>query len=97
MVPITFSVLGVGACTFLICVLAQFRRELVQAKKGSAGAPRLTEVDVRRIEADLMLERMSTYTGVGQQALNDAVRRKSMLPTAILGLMGLLLKSLWQH
>jgi hypothetical protein len=105
MVPIIFSVLGVSVCTFLIYVFVQFRRELLHAKKGFAWEPRLTEVDVRRIEADLMLERMSAHVRVGQQAMNEAVRRKEMLPSAVLGLvvfltpfvLVMLLNSLWPH
>jgi hypothetical protein len=61
MVAITFSVLSVLACVFLIYVFAQFRREPLKMKKSSAGEPRLTEVDVRRIEAALMSARTSSH------------------------------------
>jgi len=61
MVAITFSVLSVVACAFLSYVLVQFRRELLEMKKGSAGEPRLTDVDVKRIEAALMSVRISSH------------------------------------
>lgn len=61
MVAITFSVLSVVACAFLVYVFAQFRRELLQVRESSAGEPRLTDVDVRRIEAALMSVRTSSH------------------------------------
>lgn len=61
MVAITFSVLSVVACAFLIYVFAQFRRELLGVRESSAGEPRLTDVDVRRIEAALMSVRTSSH------------------------------------
>jgi len=62
MVAITFSALGIVACAFLIYVLVQFRRELLNGNKSFAGEPRLTDVDVKRIEAALMSVRMSSHT-----------------------------------
>lgn len=73
MVPITFSLLGVAACAFLIYVFAQFRHELLHLRKSSVGEPELTEVDVRRIEAALILARMSA---VGRHAKSEAAIRK---------------------
>jgi len=78
MFPIVFSMLGVAACTFLIYVFVQFRRELLRGRKSSAGESSLTEVDVRRFEAALMLARMTSHAGVGQQAKNEAVMRKEI-------------------
>jgi len=67
MVAITFSVLSVVTCAFLIYALVQFRREHLKMKKSSAGEPRLTEVDVRRIEAALMSARMSSHAAFHRQ------------------------------
>ena len=107
MFPIVFSMLGVSACTFLIYVLVRFRRELLRGRKNSVGESRLTEVDVRRIEAALMLARMSSHAGVGQQAKNEAVMRKEILTSAVIGLVGVLApfifvmllnsSSMWHH
>jgi hypothetical protein len=90
MVPITFSVLSAVACAFLIYVLAQFRREFVHARKRSAGETRLTEADVCHIEAALKSARKSSRAGAGQQAKDEAVMRKEILTSAVLGLAGLL-------
>jgi hypothetical protein len=53
MVPIAFSILSTGACTFLVYVLAQFRREFVHVRKGSAGKTALTQADLCHIESAL--------------------------------------------
>ena len=107
MVPMTFSLLGVAACAFLIYVFAQFRRELLHLRKSSVGEPKLTWVDVRRTEAALMLAKMSSHADAGQRAKNEAVMRKELLTSAIVGLVGLLapfifvmllnLSSMWHH
>jgi hypothetical protein len=107
MVPIAFGMLGVVACTVLIYVLVQFRRELLRGRKSSGGESSLTEVDVRRIEAALMLARMSSHAGVGQQAKNEAVMRKELLTSGVIGLVGVLApfifvmllnsSSMWHH
>lgn len=90
MIPITFSILSVAACTFLGYVFMQFRRELLHVRKSSAGEPRFTEADVKRIEAGLMLARMSSHASGAQRATKEAVTRKEMLTSAILGLVGFL-------
>lgn len=90
MVPITFSLLSAAACAFLIYVFAQFRRALLHLRKGSAGEPELTEVDVRRTEAALMSARMTSHANGRQRAKNEAITRKEMLTSAIIGLVGLL-------
>ena len=107
MFPIVCSMLGVAACTFLIYVFVQFRRELLRGRKSSAGESGLTDVDVRRIEAALMLARMSSHAGVGQRAKNEAVMRKEILTSAVIGLVGVLApfifvmllnsSSMWHH
>jgi hypothetical protein len=90
MAPIIFSILSVAACTFLAYVFMQFRRELLHMRKSSGREPRLTEADVRRIEAALMLTRMSSHASGAQRATKEAVMRKEMLTSAIAGLVGLL-------
>ena len=105
MVPITFSLLAVAACAFLIYVFAQFRRELLNVRKCPVGEPNLTEVDVRRTEAALMFERLSSHADGTQRTKTEAVMRKEMLTIAIIGLVGLLapfifvmlLNSPWRH
>jgi hypothetical protein len=102
MVPITFSLLAVAACAFLIYVFAQFRRELLNCP---VGGPNLTEVDVRRTEAALMFERLSSHADGTHWTKTEAVMRKEMLTIAIIGLVGLLapfifvmlLNSPWRH
>jgi hypothetical protein len=71
MVAITFSVVSIAACTFLIYALVHFHRELVLLRK-SAGKSAMTEVDVRRIEAGLMWARTSSHAGVGQRSRTQA-------------------------
>jgi hypothetical protein len=70
MVPITFSILGLAACAFLIYVFAQFQRELLHVRKSPVGELNLTEVDVRRTEAALMLERLASHANGTQRATN---------------------------
>jgi len=90
MVPFVFSMLGLAACTFLMYVLVQFRRELLYVKRDFAGEPKLTEVDVRRIEAALISDGKPSHAGEGQQTKTEAVMRREMLISGILGLFGLL-------
>jgi hypothetical protein len=89
-VRITFSILSVAACSFLAYVFMQFRRELLHLRKSSAGEPRLTEADVRCIEAALMLATMSSHAIGLQRATKEAVTRKEMLTGVVVVLVGLL-------
>jgi hypothetical protein len=61
MVAITFSVLGVMACTFLIYVLVHFHRELVRLEKTSAEDSGLTYIGSRRAEPALPRVGSSRY------------------------------------
>ncbi len=90
MVPIAFSILSTGACTFLLYVLAQFRREFVQLRKGSAGKTRLTQADLCHIESALKSARNAYRAGAQQRTKNEAVMRKEILASAVIGLAGLL-------
>ncbi|MGA2719139.1 MAG: hypothetical protein ABSF78_09270 [Candidatus Acidiferrales bacterium] len=90
MVPIAFSILSAGACTFLLYVLAQFRREFVQVRKGSAGRTALTPADLCHIEPALKSARNASRAGAQQRTKNEAVMRKEILAGAVIGLAGLL-------
>jgi hypothetical protein len=90
MVPIAFSILSAGACTFLLYVLAQFRREFVQVRKGSAGRTALTPADLCHIESALKSARNASRAGAQQRTKNEAVMRKEILASAVIGLAGLL-------
>ena len=90
MVPIAFSILSMGACTFLLYVLAQFRREFVHVRKGSAGKTALTQADLCHIESALKSARNASRAGAQQRTKNEAVMRKEILASAVIGLAGLL-------
>jgi hypothetical protein len=90
MVPIAFSILSAGACTFLLYVLAQFRREFVQVRKGSAGRTALTQADLCHIESALKSARNACRAGVHQGTKNEALMRKEILASAVIGLAVLL-------
>ena len=77
MVAITFSVLSVVACVFLIYVLLHFHRELVALEQRSAG------------DSKLILVKSSPYAGERQLAKTEAVMRRETLISRI-GLFGLL-------
>jgi hypothetical protein len=98
MFPIVFSMLGVSACTFLIYVLVRFRRKLLRGRKNSVEESRLTEVDVRRIEAALMLARTSSHAGAEQQAKNEtrvALSGPDLLQYGIFLIVGYLSAGTW--
>lgn len=105
MIPLTFSILSGSACTFLVYVLVQFNREFRHATRFSAGKPILTAADSRRFEPALKVAGMSSRASGGQQAKNEAVMRKEILTSAVLGVIGLLapfffvmlLSSPWRH
>lgn len=78
MIAISFSVLSVVACSFLIYVFVHFHRELMRLKK-SADKLRMTEVDVRRIEAGLMLARTASHADMGQRARTTAAMQREIL------------------
>ena len=90
MIPVTFSILGLAACGFLIYAFAQFHRELLHLRHSPVRVLNLTEVDVRRTEAVLILERLTSHTRGIQRAKNKTVTRKEMLTSAVIGLVGLL-------
>jgi hypothetical protein len=75
MIAITFSVLSVVACAFLIYVFVHFHRELARLKKRSAEDSRLTYIGSR--------ERSSPYEGELQQAKTEAVMRREILISRI--------------
>jgi len=107
MVAITFGVLSVSACAFLIYVLAQFHRELVTARKGRQGHSKLSDVALLRVERALQSTKASLYAGKGQQTTTGAVRRREILIGEFVGLFGLVAlfvcvmllnsSSIWHH
>jgi len=90
MVPIAFSILSAAACVFLVYVLAQFHRELARVRKSSAGAARLAQTGRRHIEVALRSAREFSRGGEWQRTKNEAVMRKEVVTSAIVGLVGLL-------
>jgi hypothetical protein len=84
MVPVIFSILSVAACTFLIYVLVQFRRAMLDGRHGFARGHVLQEVDVRRTEAVLMSARRSSHANRTTRAHKQAVI------SAVIGIAGLL-------
>jgi hypothetical protein len=90
MVPIAFSILSMGACTFLVYVLTQFRREFVHVRKGSAGKTPLSEADLCHIESALRAARNASRVGAEQRTKKEAVMRKEILASAVIGVAGLL-------
>jgi hypothetical protein len=90
MVAITFSVLSVVACAFLIYVLVHFHRESANAGKRHHGHSKLSTVDLLRVKRALQSTRASLHAGKGQQTRTEAVMRREILISGILGLFGLL-------
>ena len=103
---ITFCVLSVAACAFLICVLVHFHRALMRLEKRSAGDS-LTYIGSHESEPALPPVRSSPYAGEEQQAKVEAVMRREMLSSGILALFGLFApfifvmllnsSSMWHH
>jgi hypothetical protein len=90
MEAIVFSVLGAAACGFLIYVFAQFHRELVRHKTGSAGDSHLIYLGASEPEPNSSLVTPYPQAGEKRQAKTDAVMRREMLVSGILALVGLL-------
>jgi hypothetical protein len=90
MVAITFSMLSAAACGFLIYVFVHFHREFVSGKRTLAVNSRLAESDIHRVLHAAISAKRSRFTAEGQQAKIEAVMRKEMLTSAVLGLLGLL-------
>jgi hypothetical protein len=63
MVAITFSVMCIAACVFLIYVLANFHRELMHMRKRSPGESKLTDIDVCQNARALLQAASSSYAG----------------------------------
>jgi hypothetical protein len=107
MEAITFSVLSVVACAFLIYVLAHFHRELMNAGKRGPRTSKLSDVTSLRVERALRSTRLSLYPGKGQPTRAEAVLRREILISEIVGLFGLVAlfvcvmllnsSSIWHH
>lgn len=89
MVAITFGVLSAAACGFLIYDLAHFHREFARLNN-SSGDSKSAEADLRRAIHAIRFAKRSCFAGERQQARIEAVTRKDILTSAILGLFGLL-------
>ncbi|MGD1210266.1 MAG: hypothetical protein ABR973_02765 [Candidatus Acidiferrales bacterium] len=90
MEPITFSVLGVVACAFLIYVLVRFHRQFASTGKRYHRHSKLPAVALLRVERALQSTRLSLYAGKGQPTRTEAVLRPEILISEIVGLFGLL-------
>jgi hypothetical protein len=104
---ITFSVLGVVACAFLIYVLVHFHRKFVSTGKRCHPRSKLSDVASLRVQRALQSTRASLYATKGQQTRTEAVMRREILISEIVGLFGLLAlfifvmllnsSSIWHH
>ena len=90
MEAIVFSVLGAAACGFLIYVFAQFHRELVRFRTGSAGDSHLIYLGASEPEPNSSLVTPYPQAGEKQQAKTEAAVRREMLINGILAMVGLL-------
>ncbi len=90
MEAIVFSVLGAAACGFLIYVFAQFHREIVRLRTGSAVDSHLVYLGASEREPDLSLVTSYPQADEMPQAKAEAVVRREMLVSGILALVGLL-------
>jgi hypothetical protein len=90
MVAITFSAISAAACGFLIYVLVHFNREYARLTRNSARDFARTEADLRRAVHAIGVAKRSRFAGEGQQAKTEAVQRKEILTSALVGLFGLL-------
>jgi hypothetical protein len=90
MEAIVFSVLGAAACGFLIYVFAQFHREIVRLRTGSAGNSHLVYLGAREPEPGLPPVNSYPRADEERQAKTEAVVRREMLVSGILALVGLL-------
>lgn len=90
MIPLTFGILGAIACTFLTYVFVQFRRELLHVRASSAPKAGLTLTG--SFSRAPVFELASTPRRISgkQQTKDEAVMRKEILTSALLGAIGLL-------
>ena len=90
MQAIIFSMFGVAACGFLIYVFVHFYQEIMRFKTGSAGESNLIFIGSRDPEPGLLLAPSNPHAGEERQAKTEAVMRREMLISGLLGLFGLL-------
>jgi hypothetical protein len=90
MIPLTFSIFGAAACTILAYVLVQFRQEFLHIRASSAVKASLNHANSRYRASALKLARSPRLVSGGQQTKDEALMRKEILASAILGALGLL-------
>ena len=90
MIPLTFGILGAISCTFLTYVFVQFRRELLHARTPSAPKAGLHLTGSHSGAPAFKLARTPRRIGEKQQTKGEAVMRKEILASAIIGAIGLL-------
>lgn len=89
MTAVTFGVLSVAACAFLVYVLAHFHRELARPNR-SDGESTLIYVGSYETVRALVQANSSARVDKRQPAKTEAVMRKEVLISGILGLVCLL-------
>jgi hypothetical protein len=87
---IIFSMLSAGSCVFLMYVLVRFHGELRELQKRSAGDPRPIFLGSFAAEPPVSEVKSRPYAGGRQPAKIEAVMRREILISGILGLFGLL-------
>jgi hypothetical protein len=89
MAAVTFGVLSVAACAFLVYVLAHFHRELARLNR-SDGESKLIYVGSYQTDRALVQAKSSASADKRQPAKIEAVMRKEVLISGIVGLVCLL-------